>query len=807
MRYALRSLLRTPAYTIVVVLTLALGIGANAAIFTVVNAVLLRPLGYRDPDRLVFLERDNSTSVAPATFLDWKEESRAFAQMAAAEYWTPSLAGKGSPVEVPALHVSGEMFRMLGVQPAMGRTFGDDASHAGSDHVVVVSQGFWKTHLGGDPKAIDRTIQLDGEPYIVVGVMPPDFMFAPFWATSATLWAPLVLDARLNDRGGSSLRPFARLADGVSLSAARSEMRDINARIDARLGQPTRALDVTPLRDKVVGDIRDKLYILLASVAFVLLITCANVAHLQLMRGAAREREFGVRMALGATPAQVSRQSLVESILLSLAGAVLALVLVLVGIRVLVAVAPPDIPRLSAISVDWRVVAYLVAAALASAILCGIAPSILASRTNVGRLMQGGGRGGTDGRERRRTRSLLVMSEFAIAVVLLAGAGLVVKSFAALTSIDPGFDPANVASMVVSVKGSSRSAPASRAEFYRELIARVSQLPGVVSASAINHLPLHGDSWNLGYMEEGGSYPDEATRPHALFRIVHPAYFRTMRIPMLRGRDFVAADRGSSARPVIVNARLAEHRWPKRDPIGRRLEVPGVGEPGELFTVVGVTGNAKQGSWAADETDEMFFLSDQALVGADTVDARVTSFNPPRMTLVLRTEGAPSTVLAPVQDEIARLAPGVTISDVITIEGAIGEQVATPRFYALLMSTFALVALVLAAVGVYGVISYSVSRRAREMGIRIALGAGAAGAFRLILREGLALAAVGGAIGLALALALSRFLRALLFGVAPTDPLTFVFVALALGVVALVASALPARRASRLDPVEALRGE
>ena len=543
MRYALRSLLRTPAYTIIVVLTLALGIGANAAIFTVVNGVLLRPLAYRDPDHLVFLERDNSTSVAPATFLDWKDESRAFAQMAAAEYWTPSLAGTGSPVEVSALRVSAEMFRMLGVQPAIGRTFGDEASHAGSDHVVVVSQGFWKTHLGGDPSALNRTIQLDGEPYTVVGVMPADFMFAPFWATSATLWAPLVLDARRTDRGGASLRPFARLADGVSLATARAELHDINTRIDAQLGEPTRDVKVTPLRDKVVGDIRDKLYILLASVAFVLLIACANVAHLQLMRGAAREREFGVRMALGATPAQVSRQSLAESVVLALAGGLLALVLVFVGVHVLVAVAPPDIPRLASISIDWRVVSYLAAAALVSALLCGLAPSILASRTSVGRLMQGGGRGGTDGRERRRTRSLLVVSEFAIAVVLLTGAGLVVKSFAALSSIDPGFDPSNVASLVVSVKGSSRSAPAARADFYRELVARVAQLPGVASASAINHLPLHGDSWNIGYVDEGASYVDESSRPHALFRIVHPAYFRTMRIPMLRGRDFSEADR------------------------------------------------------------------------------------------------------------------------------------------------------------------------------------------------------------------------------------------------------------------------
>ena len=807
MRYALRSLLRTPGYTVVIVLTLALGIGANAAIFTVVNAVLLRPLGYRDPDRLVFLARDNSTSVAPATFLDWREESRSFAQMAAAEYWTPSLSGTGPPVELSALRVSAEMFTMLGVQPAMGRTFGEESSHAGSDHVVVVSQGFWKTHLGGDPRVLDRAIQLDGEPYTVVGVMPEDFMFAPFWATSATLWAPLVLDARRNDRGGSSLRPFARLADGVSLAASRAEFRDVNARIDARIGATPRELTVTPLRDKVVGDIRDKLYILLASVAFVLLITGANVAHLQLMRGAAREREFGVRLALGATPAQVSRQSLAESLLLAFAGGILALALVTVGVRLLVAFGPADIPRLATVSVDWRVVAYLVLAALLSAFVFGSVPSMLASRATVGALMQSGGRGGTEGRLRRRRRGALVMSEFAIAVVLLVGAGLVDRSFAALSSLDPGFDPSNVASMVVAVKGSSRSDPAVRASFYRELIARVSQLPGVTSASAINHLPLHGDNWTLTYQAEGESYPDDASKPHAVFRIVQPGYFRTMRIPMIRGRDFRDADRGSASRMVVVNARMADRRWPHRDPIGQRIAVPGVGEPGELFTVVGVSGNAKQADWATDENEEMYFFSDEPLRSAVASDERVTSLNPQRMTLVLRTANAPAAIVGPVQELIARLAPGVTIADVITVKEAIGEQVATPRFYAFLMSAFALVALVLAAVGVYGVISYSVSRRAREMGIRIALGAGAAGAFRLILREGLTLAAVGSAVGLVMAFLLARFLRALLFGVAPTDPGTFVFVAGALAVVAFVATALPARRASRVDPIDALRGE
>ncbi len=731
MRYALRSLLRTPAYTIVVVLTLALGIGANAAIFTVVNAVLLRPLGYADPDRLVFLERDNSTTVDPATFLDWKEETRSFAQMAVAEYWTPSLAGTGTPVEVPALHVSGEMFSMLGVRPTMGRTFGEAEAHFGSDHVVVVSQAFWKTHLGGDPGVLQRSIRLDGESYAIVGVMPANFVFAPFWATSATIWAPLVLDARRSDRGGSSLRPFARLAAGVTLASARAELQDVSARIDARLGEPQRVLMAIPLRDKVVGDIRDKLYILLASVAFVLLITCANVAHLQLMRGSAREREFGVRMALGASPGRLSRQSLLESVVLALAGAALGLVLVIVGVRLLVAFGPPDIPRLAGISVDWTVVAYLLSAALLSAVAFGLVPSIAAARTSIGRLMQDGGRGGSEGAQRRRTRSAMVVSEFAIAVVLLAGAGLVVRSFAVLTSLDPGFDPHNVATMVVSVKGTDRGAPVARAAFYRDLLARVAELPGVTSASAINHLPLHGDNWTLTYAAEGESYPDDASMPHAVFRVVHPGYFRTMRIRMIRGREYAGAEVAAASRPVIVNARMAERRWPGRDPIGRRIAVPGVGDPGEWFTVVGVSADAKQGEWTADEKEEMYFLSAEHLVS----DGRVTTLNPQRMTLVVRTENSASGITAPVEREIARLAPGATVSDVITVEQAIGEQIATPRFYALLMSAFALVALLLAAVGVYGVISYTVSRRAREMGIRIALGAGRAGAFRLIMRR------------------------------------------------------------------------
>ncbi|MEP7383155.1 MAG: ABC transporter permease, partial [Gemmatimonadota bacterium] len=799
LRYAIRTLVRTPGYTTVVILTLALGIGANAAIFTVVNAVLLRPLGYADPDRLVFLQRENTTTVSPATFLDWKEQTRSFERMAVAEYWTPSLAGTGTPVEVTGLHVSADMFTMLGVQPAMGRTFRDDEGHAGSDHVVVVGQAFWKTRLGGDPRILNRAIMLDGEPYTVIGIMPPDFVFAPFWATSATLWVPMVLDGRRTDRETSSLRPFARLAAGVSLEAARADVADVNARIEARLGEPPRRVTAIPLREKVVGDIRDKLFILLAAVAFVLLIACANVAHLQLMRAAARECEFGVRMALGATRRRLSQQSLEESLVLALAGAALGLLLAFLGVRALVAIGPPDIPRLASVSIDWKVVAYLVSAALVSAFAFGVAPAVAASRTSVGRLMQDGGRGGSEGRDRRRLRGALVISEFAIALVLLVGAGLVVKSFAALTSVDPGFDPTNIASMVVTAKGSSRSEPASRAAFYRELVSRIAALPGVASASAINHLPLHGDNWTFSFAAEGESYPDASSRPRALFRIVHPAYFATMRIPIIRGRDYRNADRTNGSRMVIVNARLAERRWPQLDPVGRRISVAGVGDPDEWFTVVGVAGNAKQGAWTAEETEEMFFLSAEHAARDAGPASRAITLNPERMTLVVRTNDATTGIIVPAQREITRLAPGATVSDIITVEQAIGEQTATPRFYALLMSTFGLIALLLAAVGVYGVISYSVSRRSREMGIRLALGAGSGGAFWLILREGLSLAAVGLAIGLVVALALVRFLRALLFGVAPTDLATFLMVILALAIVALVACALPARRASRVN--------
>lgn len=804
-RHGVRALRRNAGFTTITVLTLALGLGANTAIFTVVNAVLLRPLPYADPSRLVVVQHARDETVSPANALDWQASTRAFERMGAAEYWTPNLAGREKAEEITALHVSVDILPMLGVRPVLGRAFLPEEGHQGRHRVVVLGYDFWMRRFAGDPKVIDQTLSLDNESYSIVGVMPRGFRFAPFWATESQFWAPLVLDQRRTDRGGASLRLFARLKPEVTIDQARAELAAVAARLERQFPGTNKEVTLVPLHEKVVGNVRETLLVLLAAVGFVLLIACANVAHLQLMRSAAREREFAVRTALGGATSRLVQQSLVESLLLSLSGAVLGLALAWGGVRLVVALAPPAVPRLDTIGMDGSVFLFMLGIALFVGLVSGAAPAIAAARANVHGALKESSRSSADSARRRRIRSALVVSEFAMALVLLASAGLAIRSFAALLAVDPGFEPRNTLSLQISLKGTPQADTSRRRAFFGEMIERVRALPGVEDVSAINHLPLDGDDWHFPFAVEGRTQPSTGDGPRAQFLVVRRGYFRTMGIPVRTGRDFTPQDEASGAHVVIVNEAMARRHWPNESPIGRRITVDDAMKHPDWFTVVGVTKDVRQGSWTSSSDEAMYFPSISGGPYPWNSQPLVSFLNPESMTLVVRANADRSGLIPTVERAIGSMERDAAISHVLTMDEVIAREFTQPRFYLLLLGVFAGVALALSTVGVYGVISYSVARRRQELGVRMALGAKRGEVFRLVVGQGMRLALLGGGIGLVLALVTTRFLRTLLYGVRPTDPATFVLVAAVLALVALVACAVPARRASRVDPAEVLR--
>ncbi len=541
-RYGVRQLRRSPGFTAVAVLTLALGIGANTAIFSVVNAVLLRPLPYKDSDELVVILHYGVAPVAPANFIDWRSQNHVFQRMGAAEYWTPNLTGVDRPEQVWGLHVTSDIFPLLGVQPLLGRMFLPEEDERGREHEVILSFRAWQRLFGGDNGIIGHPVTLDGEKYTIIGVMPRDFKFAPFWATKAELWAPLPLAARAAERGGNSLRVFARLKPGVTLEQARAEMAAITSRLEEEYPGTNRDYTVLPLKEKVVGEIRPALFVLLGAVGFVLLIACANVAHMLLARAAARQKEVAVRKALGAGRSRLVLQFLTESLLLTVFGAGVALLLGLWGIRILVALSPKGIPRVETISLDSHVLLFVLVVSGLTALGFGLTPALQVWAVNLSDSLKEGGRGSTEGISRNRLRSLLVASEFALALILLVGAGLMIRTFFALQAIDPGFNPHNVLSMVVRVTGSKSAEPSHRDAFYRQLLERIRALPSVWSASAINHLPLAGDLWTRPFLIEGKPIPRPGEAPEAVYRVTWPGYFHTMNIPILRGREVTESE-------------------------------------------------------------------------------------------------------------------------------------------------------------------------------------------------------------------------------------------------------------------------
>ena len=803
LRYGARVLLRSPGFTAVAVIALALGIGANTAIFSVVDAVLLAPLGYQNPDRLVTLLHAGTDPAAVANYIDWRDQSRSFEAMGAAEYWTPNLTGSDPPEHLWGLQVTQNLLPMLGIQPLLGRLFVAGEDQKGSEHEVILSDRLWERRFGRDPNVLGKPMTLNGEAYTVVGVMPPGFKFAPFWAMHAELWVPDAFGDRVHNRGGNSLRVFARLKRGVTLAQARAEMAAITGRLEKQYPGTNRGVVVTPLKENVVGKIETPLLVLLAAVGFVLLIACANVAHMLLARASGRQREIAVRSALGAGRTRVTMQLLTENLLLAAVGAAAGLLLAIWGTQALVTLSPASIPRVEMAAIDGRVILFLLGVTLVTALVFGLAPSARATAGDLSGALNEGGRGGGDGLRRNRLRSFLVASEFALAFMLLIGAGLMIRSFSALRSLDPEFDPHNVLSLVVSVAGSKEAGPDQRAIFYRQLLQRVRALPGVQSAGGINHLPLAGDIWGLPFAIEGHPKPRPGESPVAVYRIVMPGYFQTMRLPLRRGREITDLDDARAPGVVIVNERAAGSYWPGEDPIGKRIAFDDDRRnPPTWLTVIGVAANAKQSDWAADPYPEVYLAALQNREFLENPGAHVAY-----LTLVVRTVGDPAALAPDVKKTVWSFDRNLPVSEVYTMDQVVAGANAQPRFEMLLLGVFAVIALLLAAVGIYGVMSYSVSRRTREIGIRISLGASRAEVLRMVLRQGMAQALAGSAAGIAGAPLLSRLMARMLYGVRPTDPVTFGSVAVVLGLAAILAIFVPARKATRIEPMAALRHE
>ncbi|HEX8942200.1 MAG TPA: ABC transporter permease [Gemmatimonadaceae bacterium] len=803
-RFGTRSLLKTPTFTVAATVALALGIGATTAILSVVNGVLLRPLPYADSDRLVVLLHNDRNPVAPANFLDWRAQTRSFTDVAAAEAWSVNLTGTDEPERVAALRLSASMLPLLGIRPLLGRVFTPEEEMPGSAHVTVISYGLWQRRFAGDRGVIGRQVSFDGEPFTIIGVMPANFQFAPFWMTHAELWAPLALGDRAASRTGQSLRIFARLRAGVTLEQAQNDVATVTARLEREFPGTNRDVTVQSLKHKVVGTIETPLFILLGAVAFVLLIACANVAHMLLARAASRQKELAIRTALGATRGRLLSQMLVESALLAAAGGVAGLLLALWGVRALIVASPAIIPRTADVSVDARVLLMTLGISGATAIVFGLLPALRSARVDLAETFRDGDRGSTEGHGRHRLRGVLVASEFALALVLLIGAGLMIRSVAALQRVDPGFDPRNVITMTISTSGMSEGEPSARGAFFTDALSRVKAIPGVESASFINHLPIAGDAWGFSYAIEGRPKPKPGNSLVATYRVVYPGYFHTMRIPILRGRDISESDRADAPRVVVINEFMAATRWRGEDAIGKRITL----DDSTWVTVVGIAKNAVREQWTAPPEDEVFLPYAQERAFQTSRASRFAY-----LTLVARMQCATggrcnaATLATPIVRAVRGIDRNIPISEVQTMSAVVEQATAESRFYLVLLGAFAAIAVALAAVGIYGVMSYAVARRTHEIGIRIALGAEPGAVLRFIVRQGMTLVFVGAGAGLVAALALTRLMGRLLYGVGPGDPMTFAVVTGLLCGVASAASYLPARRATRVDPLLALRSD
>jgi predicted permease len=807
LRYGIRMLAKKPAFAAVAVLALALGIGANTAIFSVVNAVLLRPLPFKDPDRLMIVWEDNTKlgfpkdTPAPANFVDWRDQNQVFDGMAAVATQTFNLTGAGEPEKLEGQRVSASFFPLLGVEPTLGRSFLPEEDRPEGERVVIMSHGLWQRRFGSDPAIVGKPLTLNGQPYTVVGVMPKSFRFPdPFESETEenSVWVPIAFSSQeASNRGGHYLLVYARAKPGVTVKQAQADMNTIAARLQQQYPDTNTSLGavVTSLHEQVVGDIRPALLILLGAVAFVLLIACANVANLLLARAAARQKETALRTALGASRSRLIAQFMTESVLLAALGGAVGLLLAVVGMRVLVALMPANLSQAKDINIDAKVLGFTLLVSLVTGVIFGLAPALHASRPDLNESLKEGGKG-TAGVARSRVRGLLVISEVALALVLLIGAGLLINSFLRLRSVDPGFNADNLLTMKVVLPRLKYPDPVRRTAFYDELLQRVSSLPGVQSAGVTTNLPLTFKGNNGGVTIEGRPEPAPDERPIVITRTVSPDYFRTMNIPVLKGRQFSPQDTADKPGVVIVSEATARQFWPGEDAIGKRIKLGGFNSDAPWLSVVGVAKDVRQFELDIAPKPQAYFPYAQMTY----------SYLAPR-DLVVRTSGDPLGLAAAVRGEVWAIDKDQPVSNVATMEQILSNSVARQRFNMLLLVIFAAVALVLAAVGIYGVISYSVTQRTHEIGIRMALGATSKDVLTLVVGQGLKLVSAGVGIGLGSAFVLTRLMQSLLFGVSATDPTTFAAISAVLVAVAMLASYVPARKATKVDPMVALRYE
>jgi len=814
LRYALRTLRNSPGFAAVAILTLALGIGANTAIFSVVNAVLLQPLSYPNPDRLVELEltspggNGNVTSIPK--FNVWRQQTDVFDSVAAYDFAGPgiNLTGGDRPELIQGIHVSADYFRVFGAPIALGRTFTPDEDRPGGPALVVISNALWRNRFGGDPAILNRTIDLGQEPYTVIGVLGPTYTGDP----KSDIWMPLKPDPNSVDQG-HYLRATARLKPGVTLAQAQTAMKHAADEFNRKFpGSPVMgpgaSFTAIPLRDSVIGDVRFGLLLLFGAVGFVLLIACANVANLLMARATIRRREIAIRSALGAGRARLMWQLLTESLLLSLAGGVLGLGLGYLGVRLLLAMNPSDIPRVgeqgAAVALDWRVLLFTLVAAILTGILFGLLPALSTSRSDINStLRESGARSGT-GLRHNKARAVLVITEMALALVLLVGAALLIRTFGALRGVNPGFDARNVLLMEMSLNGGRFEKAAGVDQLEREGRRRIESLPGVTAAAITCCVPLQG-GFGLPFIIEGRPLTNGPYHGGATWLTISPHYFDVFRIPLISGRVFADQDNGAAERVVVINQALAKEYWPKGDALGARISIgKGVGpefdEPPRQ--IIGIVADVREGALSRPPDQIMYVPFAQVNDGVIALNNRIIP-----VTWTVRTKLQPFSLSADVQRELREASGGLPVAHIRSMQQVVGESTARNDFYMTLLTIFAAVALLLAAIGVYGLMAYSVQQRTQEIGVRMALGASPQQVRRMVVIQGMQLALVGVVIGVGSALALTRLMSSLLYGVKPWDPLTILLVAVLLSGVTLLATYLPARRASRVDPMIALRYE
>ena len=796
LRYGLRSLRKKPGFTLTAVIAIALGIGANTAIFSLINGVLLRSLAYADPDRIVMVwERSvNATNprnvVSPANFLDWQKQSRSFEHIA--PVWNRPVnltGGNGEPEEIKAELVGQGFFAVLGVQPITGRVFLPEENQAGNDLVVILSYELWQNRFGGDPRVVGQLATINGRQRTIVGVMPAGFHFLD---NQVKVWMPLGLDAATNYRetSGRFLSVVARLKPGVTVQQAQGEMTGIARQLEQTYVKFNAGwgVNIVPIHEQVVGEIRPILIVLLAAVAFVLLIACANVANLLLSRAATRQKELALRAALGAGRKRLVRQMLTESVLLAIIGGGLGALLAYWGIHLLISFGPDNIPRLSEINIDLRVLGFTFAISLVTGVLFGLIPALQASRPDLNDTLKEGARGSTG--HSRMFRNLLVVAEVSLALVLLISAGLMIRSFLWLQSVETGFNARNVLTIRVQLPGKKYPEPHQIVEFFKQAQERIAALPGVQAVGAISYLPLTGPAARDGFKIVGQPEPAPGQEPPCEVRVITPSYFRAMGIPLLKGRLLDERD-GKEPRVLLINEALARKNFPNEDPIGKRIAVSWA--DGAIDEIVGVVGDIKEGALDKEPEPAIYWPHPREPYSG--------------MAFVVRTSGDALRFSNAVQKQIRALDPEQPVADVRTMEQVISKSIARPRFNTLLLGIFSGVALVLASVGLYGVMSYSAAQRTQEIGIRMALGAKPGDILRLVVGHGMKLTAAGIVIGVIASFALTRVMSSLLFGVTATDLPTFLGVSTLLTGVALLANYIPARRATRVNPVVALRYE